>query len=66
MEDVVASLERELDLERKERTKDRRAVREAQARLETEASVAIEKHSQWQAIAESRAEEVSVARVRFI
>jgi hypothetical protein len=63
LEDVVSSLERELDLERKERMKDRRTVREAQSRLDSESVVAQEKNAQWQAIAESRAEELATARV---
>ena len=65
LEEVISSLERELDLERKERTKDRRSVRDAQARLESETHFAIEKNTQWQTIAESRAEEVATARVIF-
>ena len=62
-EEVINSLERELDLERKERAKGKRLVRDTQARIETETSVALEKNTQWQTIAESRAEEVASARV---
>lgn len=62
-EEVINSLERELDLERKERAKSKRLVRDTQARIETETSVALEKNTQWQTIAESRAEEVASARV---
>ena len=65
LEGVISSLERELDLERKERVKDRRVVRDVQARIDTETSVVNEKNAQWQVIAESRAEEVAVTRVSF-
>lgn len=64
LEGVISSLERELDLERKERSKDKRLVRDTQARIESETSMTLEKNSQWQTIAESRAEEVNTARVR--
>ena len=54
-EEVTEGLERELDLERKERAKDKRTLREVQSRLESDAT---ERGMHWQSIAESRAEEL--------
>ena len=58
-EEVTSGLERELDLERKERAKDKRALREAQNRAENDSA---DRGMHWQSIAESRAEELVQVR----
>lgn len=58
-EEVTSGLERELDLERKERAKDKRTLRDLQTRAESDAS---ERNVHWQSIAESRAEELVQVR----